>query len=136
MHELRAASIERAKQAKRFGIIFGTLGRQGNPELLQRLTNMMKEQKREFMVVLMAEISAEVLEQYGKDVDVWVQLCCPRLSIDWGHNFVKPLLNAYEVMVALGTAEWKDGCYPMDNYSYESGPWSSYYGIMKPKTKK
>ena len=27
----------------------------------------------------------------------WVQVACPRLSIDWGYAFPKPLLSPYEV---------------------------------------
>ena len=27
----------------------------------------------------------------------WVQIACPRLSIDWGMAFEKPLLSPYEV---------------------------------------
>lgn len=27
----------------------------------------------------------------------WVQVACPRLSIDWGEAFDKPLLTPYEV---------------------------------------
>ena len=27
----------------------------------------------------------------------WVQVACPRLSIDWGMAFEKPLLSPYEV---------------------------------------
>lgn len=27
----------------------------------------------------------------------WVQIACPRLSIDWGTAFSKPLLSPYEV---------------------------------------
>lgn len=27
----------------------------------------------------------------------WVQVACPRLSIDWGEAFEKPLLTPYEV---------------------------------------
>ena len=29
--------------------------------------------------------------------DRWVQVACPRLSIDWGYAFPKPLLSPYEV---------------------------------------
>ena len=27
----------------------------------------------------------------------WIQIACPRLSIDWGYAFAKPLLSPYEV---------------------------------------
>ena len=30
-------------------------------------------------------------------VDAWIQIACPRLSIDWGYAFKKPLLSPYEV---------------------------------------
>ena len=35
------------------------------------------------------------------DVDAFVQVACPRLSIDWGYAFNKPLLTPYEAMVML-----------------------------------
>lgn len=31
----------------------------------------------------------------------WVQVACPRLSIDWGSAFPKPLLTPYEVTTTL-----------------------------------
>ncbi len=34
-------------------------------------------------------------------VDAWVQIACPRLSIDWGYAFEKPLLSPYEFEVRL-----------------------------------
>jgi len=54
----------------------------------------------------------------------WVQVACPRLSIDWGYAFDKPLLTPYEVNVALDTVAWQP-IYPMDFYAKESlGPWT------------
>lgn len=43
------------------------------------------------------------------DVDFFVQLACPRLSIDWGLYFSKPILSSYEFFVLLGRVEWKKG---------------------------
>lgn len=39
------------------------------------------------------------------DVGVWVQVACPRLSIDWGYAFERPLLSPYEACVALDIKE-------------------------------
>jgi 2-(3-amino-3-carboxypropyl)histidine synthase len=58
-------------------------------------------------------------------IDVWVQIACPRLSIDWGHFFDRPLLTPYELEVALKAAEWKE-VYPMDYYAQAAGPWANY----------
>ena len=52
------------------------------------------------------------------DVECWVQIACPRLSIDWGYAFARPLLTPYEALVALGVrVNWdtaNEGVYPMD----------------------
>ena len=63
----------------------------------------------------------------------WVQIACPRLSIDWGRAFERaPLLNPYEAHVALGKITFKD-TYPMDFYAKDSGPWTNYYVEEKKK---
>ena len=49
-------------------------------------------------------------------IEAWVQVCCPRLSIDWGHHFAAPLLSSYEAQVALAASEWQPS-YPMDYYA-------------------
>ena len=77
------------------------------------------------MVVLLSEIFPAKLDLF-EDVEAWIQIACPRLSIDWGHAFKRPLLNAYEAEVALGAEEWRD-VYPMDYYSASGGEWSNYY---------
>lgn len=32
----------------------------------------------------------------------WVQVACPRLSIDWGEGFALPTLTPFEALIALG----------------------------------
>ena len=41
-------------------------------------------------------------------VGAWVQVACPRLSIDWGESFAKPLLTPYEALVCLGETQWRE----------------------------
>jgi hypothetical protein len=62
-------------------------------------------------------------------VAAWVQVACPRLSIDWaaGATGAAPLLTPYEAFVALGATAWRAGRYPMDFYARGSGPWTNYY---------
>ena len=48
----------------------------------------------------------------------WVQVACPRLSIDWGYAFPKPLLSPYEVRNLL--------FYPPKKLSYEGLPAVKY----------
>lgn len=78
------------------------------------------------MNLLLSEIFPGKLALMG-DVETWVQIACPRLSIDWGYAFPRPLLSPYEALVALGVreAKWLEegeeggGVYPMDFYAKE-----------------
>ncbi len=60
-----------------------------------------------------------------------MQIACPRLSIDWGTAFKKPLLSPYELSVALDTAKLPAD-YPIDFYARNSlGPWTKNYAPAK-----
>jgi len=133
-----------------FGIILGTLGRQGNPALLTKIQTQLSKKKgvRSF-VMLASEITPSKLALFANKVHVWVQIACPRLSVDWGHhlsgNQSIPVLNPYELFVCLGIVPWRgsipnndsnsnndnnvieDKSYPMDYYSQDGGPWSNYH---------
>lgn len=51
------------------------------------------------------------------DIDAFVQVACPRLSIDWGYAFNKPLLTPYETNVMLENDRmFNEKYYPMDYY--------------------
>lgn len=126
MHDLRRTAIQRAQSAKKFGIILGTLGRQGSTRILSHLEQLLSERNIPFVVVLLSEIFPAKLAMM-QDVDAWVQIACPRLSIDWGYAFDKPLLSPYEAEVALNAAQWKE-VYPMDFYSADGGAWTVKYG--------
>lgn len=102
MKETRKRAIERTREAKSWGIVLGTLGRQGNPRILDRLEKKMKEKQFSYMVVLMSEISPARIAFFEESVDAWIQIACPRLSIDWGEAFEKPLLTPFEAEIALG----------------------------------
>jgi len=124
MHDIRKKAIEEASKAKKIGIILGTLGRQGNPRILNHLEERMKQKNISYIVVLLSEIFPAKLDLF-QDIDAWIQIACPRLSIDWGYAFSKPLLNPYEAEVALNAIEWQT-VYPMDYYSKTGGKWSNY----------
>ncbi|PSN42728.1 2-(3-amino-3-carboxypropyl)histidine synthase subunit 1 [Blattella germanica] len=88
------------------------------------------------VVVLLSEIFPSKLSLF-QDIGAWIQVACPRLSIDWGKSFSKPLLTPYEGAVALKEAEWRcdeERNYPMDFYANESlGAWTPNH---KPVCKK
>lgn len=86
-----------------------------------------------YIPILLSEISPAKLALFNPHISAFVQTSCPRLSIDWGYAFDRPLLTPYETAVAVGKAVgWmgekeggkaKEAAYPMN--FYEAGtPWA------------
>jgi 2-(3-amino-3-carboxypropyl)histidine synthase len=157
MRAVRRRMIEAAATAKHWGVVLGTLGRQGNPRIVTTLQQHLAARGCSITTVLLSEVSPPKLAAIGH-VDAWVQVACPRLSIDWGESFAKPTLTPYEAMVALDLVPgwWQNpaaaaaaagvngdnGCsgnvagsvsvpgmepYPMDYYAKDGGVWNSSY---------
>ncbi|KAG0437049.1 hypothetical protein HPB47_017623 [Ixodes persulcatus] len=134
MLRVRRTTIQKASTAGTFGVIVGTLGRQGNPKVADGLRKSISSKgpcndrgndgpERNVVSVLLSEVFPKKLSLFA-DVDAWVQTSCPRLSIDWGLAFEKPVLTPYEANVALRSVAWQDR-YPMDYYARDSlGPWT------------
>ncbi|KRY61531.1 Diphthamide biosynthesis protein 1 [Trichinella britovi] len=121
MQKQRRLSVEMASNCKKFGLICGALGRQGNIRIMETVRDQLLASCREVFEFVMSEISLEKLSS-------WVQIACPRLSIDWGLQFIKPVITPYELMVAMDGIKWQKQ-YPMDYYAFESlGPWTNNFG--------
>ena len=120
MYDLRKNAIRTAKRAQKWGLILGALGRQGNPHTMILIEKELDKRGIPFVNLLLSEIFPGKLGMLS-DVGCWVQIACPRLSIDWGYAFPRPLLTPYEALVALEVTEpWdvsKGGAYPMDYYA-------------------
>ena len=128
----RSRALTQARKAKKWGLILGSLGRQGNAHTMTLIENHLKEKGITWVNLLLSEIFPGKLAMMP-DVECWVQVACPRLSIDWGYAFPKPLLTPYEALVVLGgrdggwekgvegienskEADERRGVYPMDYY--------------------
>jgi 2-(3-amino-3-carboxypropyl)histidine synthase len=125
LYKLRKQAIITARKAKKWGLILGTLGRQGNPHTLDKVERLCEERGIAVVQLALSEIFPGKLALMD-DVGAWVQVACPRLSIDWGYAFPKPLLSPYEALVALDNSDPKwmqeqdSGTnYPMDYYARE-----------------
>lgn len=101
--------------------------------------------------ILISELSPAKLAMFPPSISTFVQTSCPRLSIDWGMAFQRPVLTPYEAALAVGRvtqvredtrkAGWEAGfngntaeTYPMDFYADDSlGPWTPRHGLARPK---
>ncbi|KAF8974607.1 diphthamide synthesis protein [Flammula alnicola] len=121
-----------------WGVILGTLGRQGSLKQMQAVTHQLQASKSPipYIQILLSELSPAKLALFNPHISTFIQTSCPRLSIDWGYAFEKPLLSPYETAVAVGKApSWRQeprqdkgsseslGIYPMDFYEAGS-PWA------------
>lgn len=116
----RKHAIYKFWNSNTIGVIFSTLGKQGNRTIFNNLVQKIHQERKKVYKIEMEEINQTSLDAFSF-IDSFVQVGCPRLSIDWGNLYNKPLLNPYEV---LGSIEYT---YSMDYYSNEqSNPWSNY----------
>ncbi|KAI4835863.1 diphthamide biosynthesis protein 1 [Plasmodium brasilianum] len=123
-YEIRKNEIKKCINCRTVCIILSTLGRQGNVNILKNIIDIIKEKNIYFFILLLSEIYNEKLQLF-KNVDVFIQIGCPRLSIDWGNFNMKPLLNTYEAYVLFKSLRYRK-VYPMDYYSSSGNEWTNY----------
>ncbi|KAI1721423.1 putative diphthamide synthesis protein [Ditylenchus destructor] len=134
MLKTRENAVSVARNSRCFGLILGTLGRQGNMKVFEDVEKKLIASQKPFLKVLMSEIFSQKLATFAS-IDSWVQVACPRLSIDWGYSFNVPLLTPYELSAALDYTSFSTNkpAVPMDYYAYESaGPWTNNHIENRP----
>lgn len=89
-----------ASSSLSWGVVLGTLGRQGSLSVLKTITSALPLLNT--VPILLSELSPAKLAILAPYLATFVQTSCPRLSIDWGYAFPRPLLSTYEASVALG----------------------------------
>jgi len=104
LRKKRYVMIERALDAKSFGIIIGMKSGQFNLSEAIALRIKAVEKGLNAYLIAMDEIREENL--LGFKVDAFVNTACPRLAEDFVH-FKKPVLSAKEFEVVLGERSWE-----------------------------
>ena len=132
MKNIRYKQMEIFKNINYIGIIFGTLGRQGNPSILKRLCSLLNKNNKKYIIIMLNEITQNKIINYNK-CECFIQLACPRLSIDWSDQFTKPMLTPYEIYLSLDPKKYKNDIYEMNNYSNETGEWGHFFKEKKDK---
>ena len=132
MKNIRYKQMEIFKNINYIGIIFGTLGRQGNPSILKRLCSLLNKNNKKYIIIMLNEITQNKIINYNK-CECFIQLACPRLSIDWSDQFTKPMLTPYEIYLILDPKKYKNDIYEMNNYSNNTGEWGHFFKEKKDK---
>lgn len=73
-------------------LILGSFGRQGSSYTMVMIKYTMSQQETPFVSLLLSNVFPGTLALMS-DIYSRVQIAYPRLSIDWGYAFLKPLLK-------------------------------------------
>lgn len=105
----RWASIGEAKKAKNFAVLIGLkLGQKKMDEALQLKQKLEDNGKAAFLFAI-REITPEALMEFPS-VDAYVNTACPRISIDDGSRFQRPVLTMNEASAVVGELSWEELC--------------------------
>ena len=109
----RYAAISKAKDAKRWGVLFSNQIGQKRIDLAEKITELLKSNGKETMMIGSIHQSHEQL--LGLRLDAAVITACPRLAIQDGPTWPIPLLTVPEVQILMGKREAEP--YPFDEFA-------------------
>ena len=134
----RREYILQARKAHVVGIAFSTLGRQASKTTLGNIERLVAECRKTVFVALMDDLSPQALATY-EGVDIWVQMACPRLSLDWSEEgYTTPLLTTHEAVIAFGNGgrdPVPDYFIPMDNWAAKDSHYRQYAAPIEDERK-
>ncbi len=102
----RAAAIQKVKEAKKVGIIIGLKPGQKFGSF-KTIKKKFEDQGKEAVILTMNEITSDKLNNFY-DIDVFVELACPRIAIEDYDKYNKTLITFRESLVALNELKWED----------------------------
>ena len=102
----RHATIERAKDAKLFGILLSEKPGQRREKMAGYVGRLLSDKGLESVIVEMDLVTPNKLNALG--LDAWVSTACPRLAIDDYSAYDVPILTPVELEILLGKRAWDD----------------------------
>ena len=108
----RYATIGRALDAQKFGILVGTkIGQMRMKESLDT-KKLIESKGREAAIFALANFDPSVVDIHP--ADAFVCTACPRIAIDDALRYKKPMLTPPELEIVLGIRKWED--YEFDQF--------------------
>ncbi len=103
----RWASIQQAMSAKIVGVIIGMKPGQLHLEVALHAKEVVENHGKTALLLAVKEVLPETLLEFPT-IDVYVNIACPRISLEAPSKFSKPLLTLNEFMVAVGEESWEN----------------------------
>ncbi len=102
----RHGLIQRAREAKVWGILGSSKHGQYHPSQISTLEEILKSNKKSQMVFIAENLSSQTLINV-QWVDAWVSTACPRLAIDNHIQYTKPVLTYKEFLYLFERISWE-----------------------------
>jgi len=107
----RQLTVASVRDARRWGILVSTFAGQNRTPTALALQERARAHGREAEVMLFDRLDPRDLE--GRDLEAYVSTACPRIALDDGPNYPKPLLTPPEFLMALGEL-------PLEPYRFDT----------------
>jgi len=102
----RWASIQKAKESGRFGIIIGLKSGQKWMEKALHIRDRLEKAGKKTTLLALREVTPEALMEFPT-LSAYVNTACPRISLDDATKFQKPVLTPSEALVVAGELTWE-----------------------------
>ena len=100
LYAVRLSRLIQLEKAKTFGVLMCTKSGQLNLNLAMKIRRLIEEHGREAIIIAVDNVNPEWLASF-ENIDAFVNTCCPRLSLDDGTIYGKPIIAPYELMLVF-----------------------------------
>jgi 2-(3-amino-3-carboxypropyl)histidine synthase len=107
----RLLTVALARDARRWGILVSTFAGQNRSAAAAALQERARRRGREAEILLFDRLDPRDL--LGRELDAYVSTACPRIAIDDGELYPRPVLTPPEFLMALGEA-------PLEPYRFDT----------------
>lgn len=110
----RFAVIQKLASASSLGILVSTKLGQRRQRLSEELLRISRKHGRTAEIIAIDEVTPCKLDDLG--FSAYISTACPRIALDDGPNFDRPIGTPAELLIALGEMEWEE--YQIDDWSF------------------
>jgi 2-(3-amino-3-carboxypropyl)histidine synthase len=107
----RQLAVASARDARRWGILVSTFGGQNRSPTALALQERARAHGRDAEILMFDRLDPRDLE--GRALDAYVNTACPRIALDDGASFARPVLTPPEFLMALGEL-------PLEPYRFDT----------------
>jgi 2-(3-amino-3-carboxypropyl)histidine synthase len=107
----RQLTVARARDARTWGLLVSTFAGQNRMPTALALQERARARGREAEILVFDRLDPRDLE--GRALDAYVNTACPRIALDDGDSYAKPMLTPPEFLMALGEL-------PLEPYRFDT----------------